>query len=123
MAASFSGLKGTVRAILGAGGGGVVGLSQPARKSAKAAQDPELKAWAYQEFKEWNPDSCIVEAKAAGSPLIFELRAIAMIDFSKFKLFATFWLISKLRYASFQFTSFNCISIKTNLANFLTSES
>jgi len=38
-----------------------------------------------------------------------------MIDFSKFKHFATFWLIFRPRYASFQFTSFNCISIKTNL--------
>ena len=35
---------------------------------------PELKQRAYEEYKEWEPDATIVEAKAAGSPLIFELR-------------------------------------------------
>jgi predicted phage terminase large subunit-like protein len=44
----------------------------------KRMEFPELKARAYQEFKEWDPDSCIVEAKAAGSPLIFELRAMGI---------------------------------------------
>jgi predicted phage terminase large subunit-like protein len=44
----------------------------------KRMEFPELKARAYQEFKEWSPDSCIVEAKAAGSPLIFELRAMGI---------------------------------------------
>jgi predicted phage terminase large subunit-like protein len=39
---------------------------------------PELKQCAYQQWKEWNPDSLIVEAKAAGSPLIFELRAMGI---------------------------------------------
>jgi len=39
---------------------------------------PELKQTAMQQFKEWNPDSLIVEAKAAGSPLIFELRAMGI---------------------------------------------
>ena len=39
---------------------------------------PELKQRAQQEFKEWNPDTLIVEAKAAGSPLIFELRAMGI---------------------------------------------
>ena len=39
---------------------------------------PELKQRAQREFKEWNPDTLIVEAKAAGSPLIFELRAMGI---------------------------------------------
>lgn len=39
---------------------------------------PELKQRAMEEYKEWNPDSMIVEAKAAGSPLIFELRAMGI---------------------------------------------
>ena len=39
---------------------------------------PELKERAQEEFKYWNPDSIIVEAKAAGSPLIFELRAMGI---------------------------------------------
>jgi len=39
---------------------------------------PELKQRAYEEWKEWEPDSIIVEAKAAGSPLIFELRRMGI---------------------------------------------
>jgi len=39
---------------------------------------PELKQAAYEEYKEWNPDATIIEAKAAGSPLIFELRAMGI---------------------------------------------
>lgn len=39
---------------------------------------PELKQRAYEEWKEWEPDAMIVEAKAAGSPLIFELRAMGI---------------------------------------------
>ena len=39
---------------------------------------PELKQIAKQEYDEWQPDSLIVEAKAAGSPLIFELRAMGI---------------------------------------------
>lgn len=39
---------------------------------------PELKQKAYEEWKEWEPDSIIVEAKAAGSPLIYELRAMGI---------------------------------------------
>jgi len=35
---------------------------------------PELKERAYQHYMEWEPDAFIVEAKAAGSPLIYELR-------------------------------------------------
>ena len=29
-------------------------------------------------YNEWEPDACIVEAKAAGMPLIFELRQMGM---------------------------------------------
>ena len=39
---------------------------------------PELKQTAYQHYQTWKPDSCIVEAKAAGSPLIFELRQMGI---------------------------------------------
>jgi predicted phage terminase large subunit-like protein len=39
---------------------------------------PELKQKAFEEWKEWEPDAMIVEAKAAGSPLIFELRAMGI---------------------------------------------
>lgn len=39
---------------------------------------PELKQRAFEEWKEWEPDAMIVEAKAAGSPLIFELRAMGI---------------------------------------------
>ena len=39
---------------------------------------PELKQRAMEEYTEWKPDSMIVEAKAAGSPLIFELRAMGI---------------------------------------------
>ena len=44
----------------------------------KRMEFPELKKRAQEEFKEWEPDSLIVEAKAAGSPLIFELRAMGI---------------------------------------------
>jgi predicted phage terminase large subunit-like protein len=39
---------------------------------------PELKERALQYYKEWEPDVFIVEAKAAGSPLIFELRRMGI---------------------------------------------
>ena len=39
---------------------------------------PELKATAFEHYKEWEPDSLIVEAKASGQPLIFELRAMGI---------------------------------------------
>ena len=41
----------------------------------KRMEFPELKETAYEEYMEWQPDSLIVEAKAAGAPLVFELRA------------------------------------------------
>ena len=36
---------------------------------------PELKVKAMEMYREYEPDACIVEGKAAGMPLIFELRA------------------------------------------------
>lgn len=36
---------------------------------------PQLKVKALETYKMWEPDSFIVEAKAAGAPLVFELRA------------------------------------------------
>jgi predicted phage terminase large subunit-like protein len=39
---------------------------------------PELKQRAFEEWKEWEPDALIVEAKASGQPLIFELRAMGI---------------------------------------------
>jgi predicted phage terminase large subunit-like protein len=44
----------------------------------KRMEFPELKQRAFREYKEWEVDSLIVEAKAAGSPLIFELRAMGI---------------------------------------------
>jgi predicted phage terminase large subunit-like protein len=39
---------------------------------------PELKQRAQREYTEWQPDSLIVEAKASGAPLVFELRAMGI---------------------------------------------
>ena len=39
---------------------------------------PTLKKRAYELYNYWKPDSLIVEAKAAGTPLIFELRAMGI---------------------------------------------
>ncbi len=39
---------------------------------------PELKRKAYDYWVDWQPDAFIVEAKAAGTPLIFELRAMGI---------------------------------------------
>ncbi len=36
---------------------------------------PELKKRALEYYKEWQPDTCLIEKKAAGAPLIQELRA------------------------------------------------
>lgn len=35
---------------------------------------PELKVMAHEQYKEWEPDSVVVEAKASGYPLIDEMR-------------------------------------------------
>ena len=39
---------------------------------------PELKKAAMEFYNDWQPDATIVEAKAAGTPLIFELRAMGI---------------------------------------------
>jgi len=39
---------------------------------------PELKQVALEEYRNWEPDAFIVEAKASGAPLIFELRAMGI---------------------------------------------
>jgi predicted phage terminase large subunit-like protein len=39
---------------------------------------PELKERAMQMYKEWEPDAFIVEAKASGAPLVFELRRMGI---------------------------------------------
>ena len=41
----------------------------------KRMEFPELKQKAFDEYKECEPDSVIIEKKASGSPLIYELRA------------------------------------------------
>jgi predicted phage terminase large subunit-like protein len=40
---------------------------------------PDLKAKAKELYDDWEPDSCIIEAKAAGAPLIFELRRMGVM--------------------------------------------
>ena len=39
---------------------------------------PELKKTALEHYKNWTPDSFLVEKKASGSPLIYELRAMGI---------------------------------------------
>jgi len=39
---------------------------------------PELKQRAIEEYKEWEPDSVIIEKKATGAPLIYEMRAMGI---------------------------------------------
>ena len=39
---------------------------------------PELKQTALDQYKEWNPDLVLIEKKAAGAPLIYELKAIGV---------------------------------------------
>jgi len=39
---------------------------------------PELKQRAMEMYSEWEPDACIVEAKASGAPLVFELRKMGI---------------------------------------------
>jgi predicted phage terminase large subunit-like protein len=39
---------------------------------------PELKRVAIEEYKEWEPDSIIIEKKASGAPLIYEMRAMGI---------------------------------------------
>jgi len=39
---------------------------------------PQLKERAMEMYREWQPDACIVEAKASGAPLVFELRRMGV---------------------------------------------
>jgi predicted phage terminase large subunit-like protein len=39
---------------------------------------PELKRCAIEQYKEWQPDSVIIEKKASGAPLIYEMRAMGI---------------------------------------------
>jgi predicted phage terminase large subunit-like protein len=39
---------------------------------------PELKKAAIEEYKEWSPDGVIIEKKASGAPLIYEMRAMGI---------------------------------------------
>jgi predicted phage terminase large subunit-like protein len=39
---------------------------------------PELKLRAYEMWKEWNPDTLLVEKRASGAPLIYELRRMGI---------------------------------------------
>tara|TARA_R110002020_G_scaffold265626_1_gene480393 strand:+ start:387 stop:2033 length:1647 start_codon:yes stop_codon:yes gene_type:complete len=39
---------------------------------------PELKRVVMEEYKTWNPDSVIIEKKASGAPLIYELRSMGI---------------------------------------------
>ena len=44
----------------------------------KRMEFPELKKTAMEFYNNWHPDACIIEAKAAGAPLVFELRAMGI---------------------------------------------
>jgi len=39
---------------------------------------PRLKKVAIDQYQEWEPDSCIIEKKASGAPLIYEMRAMGI---------------------------------------------
>jgi len=39
---------------------------------------PRLKKVAIEQYREWEPDSCIIEKKASGAPLIYEMRAMGI---------------------------------------------
>ena len=39
---------------------------------------PDLKRKAFEQYEEWEPDSIIVEKKASGAPLIYEMRAMGV---------------------------------------------
>jgi predicted phage terminase large subunit-like protein len=58
------------------------GISQANIVLLNASRDrvefPTLKQWAIDEYKEWDPDSVIIEKKASGAPLIYEMRAMGI---------------------------------------------
>ena len=59
-----------------------LGVPQPNLILLNAIRDrlefPELKRLVMQEYKEWEPDSIIIEKKASGAPLIYELRSMGV---------------------------------------------
>ena len=44
----------------------------------KRMEFPELKQTALEQYQEWQPDSIIIEKKASGAPLIYEMRAMGV---------------------------------------------
>ena len=58
------------------------GLSQANIILLNAARDrvefPELKRWVLRMSKDWEPDGTIIEKKASGAPLIYELRSMGL---------------------------------------------
>jgi len=38
----------------------------------------ELKKKAFEHYKDWQPDSVLIEKKATGGPLIYEFRAMGL---------------------------------------------
>jgi predicted phage terminase large subunit-like protein len=58
------------------------GITQPNIILLNAFRDrmefPSLKQCAIEEYKEWQPDSVIIEKKASGAPLIYEMRAMGI---------------------------------------------
>lgn len=53
----------------------------------KRVEFPELKAWVLSTYKDWEPDSVIIEKRASGAPLIQELRrmGVAVQEFTPTK--------------------------------------
>ena len=44
----------------------------------KRVEFPELKQWAIDAYREWAPDGVIIEKRASGAPLIYELRRMGI---------------------------------------------
>ena len=44
----------------------------------KRVEFPELKEWAAQAYDEWSPDGVIIEKRASGAPLIYEMRRMGI---------------------------------------------
>lgn len=67
------------------------GITQPNIILLDAVKDrlefPELKKKAYELWKEWNPDTLIIEKRAAGAPLVYELRrmGIPLSEYTPYK--------------------------------------
>lgn len=67
------------------------GIYQPNIILLDAVKDrlefPELKKKAFELWKEWNPDTLIIEKRAAGAPLVYELRrmGIPLSEYTPYK--------------------------------------